>query len=644
MSHAQRSVFVSILVVVLSWVGYADTLTGLNLVARPGVAAGQDMFIVQGTTGVSVAQFDQQAVTVGVGPYTTPAFTPTRVGTLPIFIYRGSGAGVTLALFNLSSHRFVVLGQRVSLAGISNPVNISLTAGGYQGTGQFNLPANTNFLAFNRGTANNLSVTTFTYLPGSTAGTDRLTVNGRITTNNPAVNLASQAMFLNFGSFSTMIPGGGFVRSSPEIFMFVARTGFTGPVQNATFDFAHSTFTLSIPRAAIAPQTSPAGFRVAFGTFDMTVPLTFTTTGGGGTTPGLFTVIGYNDLGMHCMNQDFSEFMILPPYNTLHAQVIRRGGDPRIVTSGVSVEYALLNNTTSSNKTNFWDYVNDLLGVNLAQNVGLAGLGLSGNMTATAAGDWKAEGIPVTPLNDQMQLDPYPLARIQVKMNGVVVGATEAVVPVSWEINCNLCHGVTAPGILEAHDALHGTQHVQNKPVLCGECHAQAPLGLAGDPEVPSLSRAMHHSHAGRMGPVLAQLNNNACYACHPGVQTQCLRDVHAGKGMNCTSCHGDMTAVANPARQPWVTEPTCGGCHAARRPTFEFEQANTQFRNSRGHHGVHCSACHNSPHAITPTTTARDNAQTLALQGHTGPINKCSVCHTSLPEETFDHRFGGGD
>ena len=31
---------------------------------------------------------------------------------------------------------------------------------------------------------------------------------------------------------------------------------------------------------------------------------------------GDMVVLGYNDLGMHCMNQDFSEFMILPPFNT----------------------------------------------------------------------------------------------------------------------------------------------------------------------------------------------------------------------------------------------------------------------------------------------------------------------------------------
>ena len=89
-----------------------------------------------------------------------------------------------------------------------------------------------------------------------------------------------------------------------------------------------------------------------------------------------YVVLGYNELGMHCMNPQSSGFMLLPPYNTLHAQVIPRGGEPRLVTSGVDVRYALQGNTHSADKTNFWTYANALLGVELADNIGLAGNGL----------------------------------------------------------------------------------------------------------------------------------------------------------------------------------------------------------------------------------------------------------------------------
>ena len=373
--------------------------------------------------------------------------------------------------------------------------------------------------------------------------------------------------------------------------------------------------------------------------------------GGGGPISGTdifadtMVVLGYNDLGMHCMNQDFSEIMILPPFNNLRAQVIDRSGEePRIVTGGVNLTYSVLQNTHSADKTNFWTYAFALLGVGPAPNVGLTGNGMSGTMSLTGQNDWVATGIPITPLNDSRVLNAYPLGVITVMSGGTALARTQATVPVSWEISCNLCHdspGVsTATDILRAHDRLHGTTLEQQKPVACGRCHAQPPLAsiLPGDPARHTLSRAMHGAHASRMGSVGVDV---VCYACHPGIQTQCLRDVHASKGMTCLDCHESMEAVADPGRRPWVDEPRCGDCHT--RAGFEFEQANTLFRDSKGHHQVHCAACHGSPHAVVPTTVQADNLQSLALQGHAGPIDTCTVCHRNRPDDAFTHRLSGG-
>ena len=52
-----------------------------------------------------------------------------------------------------------------------------------------------------------------------------------------------------------------------------------------------------------------------------------------------FVVFVWNDLGMHCLNPTYDTAVILPPYNTLWAQVIRRGDPPQIVTSGITVAY-----------------------------------------------------------------------------------------------------------------------------------------------------------------------------------------------------------------------------------------------------------------------------------------------------------------
>lgn len=362
---------------------------------------------------------------------------------------------------------------------------------------------------------------------------------------------------------------------------------------------------------------------------------------------GQMVVLGYNDLGMHCMNEDFSTLMILPPYNTLRAQVIDRSGEePRIVTSGITVSYSIPGNTHSADKTNFWTYVKALTGIPVPPNVGLTGNRLSGAMSPSGDNDWIVTGIPITPIMDAGIENAYPLSQITVRTAGGSVAQTRAVVPVSWEISCSLCHNDDkAPAnVLVAHDRLHGTHLAASAPVRCGSCHAQPPLGAlgAGKPGVPSLSSAMHTSHAPRMDDVSVVLGGVACYACHPGQRTKCLRDVHFSKGMTCADCHDSMEAVGSATRSPWVDEPRCGDCHHKAGSTYE--QPGKLFRESKGHHGVHCAACHGSPHAITPTITAADNVQAIGVQGHAGPIDTCTVCHRTRPDDAFEHRFSDDD
>ena len=51
------------------------------------------------------------------------------------------------------------------------------------------------------------------------------------------------------------------------------------------------------------------------------------------------TLVGWNNLGMHCMDDDYSVFSILPPYNTVNCQLIEVHG--RLVTdpTGIIVTY-----------------------------------------------------------------------------------------------------------------------------------------------------------------------------------------------------------------------------------------------------------------------------------------------------------------
>ena len=62
---------------------------------------------------------------------------------------------------------------------------------------------------------------------------------------------------------------------------------------------------------------------------------------GGGNTNGNFTILAANDLGMHCADQDFRIFSILPPYNVINAQVLRKGKEPQMMSpiDGVHITY-----------------------------------------------------------------------------------------------------------------------------------------------------------------------------------------------------------------------------------------------------------------------------------------------------------------
>jgi len=54
--------------------------------------------------------------------------------------------------------------------------------------------------------------------------------------------------------------------------------------------------------------------------------------------PGEYVVFVWNDLGMHCLNPTYDTAVILPPYNTVWAQVIKRGNPPQIVTTDLTAE------------------------------------------------------------------------------------------------------------------------------------------------------------------------------------------------------------------------------------------------------------------------------------------------------------------
>ncbi len=351
-----------------------------------------------------------------------------------------------------------------------------------------------------------------------------------------------------------------------------------------------------------------------------------------------YIIIGWNDLGMHCSNKDFSTLAILPPYNNLRAQVVRVGDsntNPAVVTSGFRVTYEIPGNTYSVGKTNFWDYEDQLFGVNLDPNVGLEGNGLSGDMAA-ADDYFYVDGVPLTPYTDDdlQHEDPFQLALITLYDNGnQTITSTQPVAPVSNEINCvsSGCH-TSEQQILNEHEN-EGGFDPNNTPILCADCHSDNALGTAGQEGVPSLSEVIHDKHADK---------TNDCYKCHPGPNTQCLRGVMKTQhDFVCQDCHGSVSDVAQSiknGREPWQEEPSCGAveCHGSNYA----EEPGKLFKDSRGHGGLFCSACHGEPHAILPSGNERDNVQNVALQGHAGTLKECATCHGYTPSEPGPHGF----
>jgi hypothetical protein len=87
--------------------------------------------------------------------------------------------------------------------------------------------------------------------------------------------------------------------------------------------------------------------------------------------------------------------------------------------------------------------------------IGLTGNGLSSKMQLV--GDhFEATGIPVLPYNDQMNWNPFQVARVTLRDNpgkGNKTGQTiQVVLPVSDEINCAQCHMQEMDGTVNLTD------------------------------------------------------------------------------------------------------------------------------------------------------------------------------------------------
>lgn len=343
-----------------------------------------------------------------------------------------------------------------------------------------------------------------------------------------------------------------------------------------------------------------------------------------------YALVGWSELGMHCIDgKDYSIFSVLPPFNTLHAQLVQKSEPPVLITTGVNITYQATAdtngsfNSSSASKTNFWDYVTTLFLANVPPEMGIAGYQTQSTtpqpMTYNPTeGYWEAVGVPTIPYDDKGNFNPYPMAQlVATDLNGNVLATAKIVLAVSDEMSCKVCHAsgsdinakpaagwVNNPdpakdiklNILRKHDDRWSISQYLNQlktngyvyqsslyqtansgtPVLCAACHADNALSLSGLSGINPLSNDMHTLHGSQIllsnGKTIDQnsltSDLNSCYLCHPGPVTQCKRGA-----MNrelCGACHGPLTNVGKSTRTAWFDEPSCQMCHnnSLRYPT----------------------------------------------------------------------------
>jgi len=222
------------------------------------------------------------------------------------------------------------------------------------------------------------------------------------------------------------------------------------------------------------------------------------------------------------------------------------------------------------------------------------------------------------------------------------------------------------------------------QPVLCAVCHASEALATHSFSNIPPLTASVHMKHATVTDPdLLITLDNSAhraaCYRCHPGSTTKCLRGAMGGAiasdgtlEMQCQSCHGNMSNVGRANRTGWLNEPTCQQCHSGTATSNNGQIRYTScftdttnwiervavsqtfatksnapapglslYRFSAGHGGLQCEACHGSTHAEFPATHHNDNVRNEKIQGHAGVMVECTSCHVSMSVSSATYTNG---
>jgi hypothetical protein len=218
------------------------------------------------------------------------------------------------------------------------------------------------------------------------------------------------------------------------------------------------------------------------------------------------------------------------------------------------------------------------------------------------------------------------------------------------EETCYLCH----PG--KRTQCMRGA--MANGGLVCQDCHGQ--MAQVGDDFTHNVSLPDNIGnfdlgpdfYTNPDTPRVPWANEPGCGSCHTGYATDNLAgdaDVLVSPtdtlgnsdGIRLLSAYRQNDAKATPivpANKAFAENTVTIDDVDPQGPNADAVGNPKLYRVSNGHGGLFCESCHGSTHAEWPTANpnANDNIPSSQLQGHSGYIAECTVCHepndASLP------------
>jgi hypothetical protein len=374
-------------------------------------------------------------------------------------------------------------------------------------------------------------------------------------------------------------------------------------------------------------------------------------------------LLAWNDLGMHCISDGAPNFVILPPANTLEAQLIKRAETPAIVTKGVDAALPRWRKATSTPPRHLAVLETQRktsLGEALPPDVGLwrarpwrGQLELRKEARAPSSASHDSRSAPYKDDGSYSSLPALHHRGARRQDRQAPRDHARSSRRPSTEMGCRNCHGGgwrkgqarrghrqprRRTAILALHDRDHGTklyaEAKAGKPQFCQKCHGDPAVGMKGDPKRLRLSTSLHAWHANYMHEKGAK----ACASCHPNDprgNTQCMRGLHKKRGLDCTHCHGTLAEHAVSLLKAEITKPSAKALLDGIVRTKKFvhvKSVNEIEPRVPWHNEPDCLSCHQrfqkpskNPTAFNQWSCSKDK---LFRNRHDAAGIRCAACH----------------